>query len=193
MGGDTSNIEHNPWLAQIHVHGEFYCGASIISAEFILTAAHCVPSLDPQAYKVAVGLSNMHDSRIKDHRDNFPLREVDQVYVHPDYIDHPRYGSPNDIALLKLKSPLELDESLPAICLPDPDETAESFESQVCKLAGWGATEYNKFTSIVRQLDSFVINETRCTAYLTNSVDYWGRRYNLNIYGNCREDLWCEY
>ena len=31
-----------PWMVELHLHGNFYCGGNIVDPQWILTAAHCL-------------------------------------------------------------------------------------------------------------------------------------------------------
>ena len=88
-----------------HTH---FCGGSIISSSWILTAAHCVYNLHPSDIMVHAGSNNLRHST--------QWRSVAQIISHPMFnslTDH------NDIALIQLSSPLNMRGSnLAKICLP---------------------------------------------------------------------------
>lgn len=42
--GEEAAIGEFPWQAALHVGQSFHCGGSILSDQYILTAAHCVSS-----------------------------------------------------------------------------------------------------------------------------------------------------
>lgn len=42
IGGQYIDIVDVPWQVSLHKHDGHYCGASIISNNWLLTAAHCV-------------------------------------------------------------------------------------------------------------------------------------------------------
>lgn len=47
MGGKPTTIERFPWQLSLRINGNHRCGASIISANRALSAAHCYrPNLD---------------------------------------------------------------------------------------------------------------------------------------------------
>jgi hypothetical protein len=64
-------------------------------------------------------------------------------------IQHQAYGftdtSPNDIAMLSLDKPLELNDHVKPVCLPEIDESFA--EHPDCWVTGWGQT-YCKYFKI---------------------------------------------
>ncbi|NXQ28684.1 PRS55 protease, partial [Alaudala cheleensis] len=96
-----------PWLVSIQSHGKHICGGTIISALWILTAAHCFADKLPPDLTVAVGGVNL----------SVPLEEhsPDSLILHEEF-----NGSSlqNDIALILLSNPIEFSQEKVPICLP---------------------------------------------------------------------------
>ena len=42
VGGQETEVNQYPWMAQLLYSGRFYCGASLINTKYLLTASHCV-------------------------------------------------------------------------------------------------------------------------------------------------------
>lgn len=42
VGGLPTGVNRYPWVARLVYDGKFHCGASLISNDYVLTAAHCV-------------------------------------------------------------------------------------------------------------------------------------------------------
>ncbi|NWH88265.1 PRS55 protease, partial [Aegithalos caudatus] len=97
----------SPWLVSIQSHGKHICGGSIISALWILTAAHCFAEQLPPDLTVAVGGV---DPRL-------PLEEhnPDSLILHEEFN---RSSLQNDIALILLSNPIEFSKEKVPICLP---------------------------------------------------------------------------
>lgn len=151
IGGANAAIEDVPWQVflaygfdysnggEIDFNGEnpfvyqFFCGGSIIGAQWIVTAAHCV-EFDSRPYLyVAAGVDNNKGLW----RESF--HQVSQIYVHPAY----DYVIDNDIALLKLSEPIDLDGVPDAIELPSevPDSWPAAGTPGV--ISGWGVSQFN--------------------------------------------------
>ncbi|NXA87143.1 PRS55 protease, partial [Melanocharis versteri] len=115
-----------PWLVSIQSQGKHICGGTIISALWILTAAHCFAEELPPDLTVAVGGVDL----------SLPLEEhnPDSLILHEEFN---RTSLQNDIALILLSSPIEFSKEKIPICLPfvrDLDTW------QHCWAAGWENT-----------------------------------------------------
>ena len=88
--------------------------------------------------------------------------EIDSIIIHPDYA--PSSSSSyieSDIALLKLKAPLDLDKYVPA-CLPEWNRT---FVGMTAWIYGWGrfiGRRRGPLSNILRQTTGQVISEQIC-------------------------------
>ena len=67
-------------------------------------------------------------------------RGISRVISHPDYIDG---GFREDIAMLKLTTPVEFTDYVRPACLATSDNEEEDYGATNCSVAGWGATSYN--------------------------------------------------
>uniref|UniRef100_A0A670YW96 Transmembrane serine protease 3 n=1 Tax=Pseudonaja textilis TaxID=8673 RepID=A0A670YW96_PSETE len=136
VGGNVSLPQQWPWQASLQFQGYHLCGGSVITRRWIVTAAHCVYDLYlPGAWSVHVGLVILEESPVNPHL-------VDKIIYHKNY--KPKTMK-NDIALIKLATPLALNGLIEPICLPNFGEHFP--EGKMCWISGWGATEEGGDTS----------------------------------------------
>ena len=57
VGGRACIVSRWPWQVALIANGEQVCGGSLVTPDWIVTAAHCVHKTpDPSAYTVVVGM-----------------------------------------------------------------------------------------------------------------------------------------
>ena len=107
---------------------QFFCGGTVITADWIVTAAHCTKPYALDEIRVVLG---EHDNSISG-EETIPrlVREVSKIINHPDY---DAVTINNDIALIKVAQPIDLSVYTPA-CLP---VDGESFVGQNAWVYGW--------------------------------------------------------
>merc|ERR1712062_838401 len=115
-----------PWqvsMRQCQSGGCHYCGGTVLDAKTILTAAHCQVSTN---HYIMVGKTNRNEGQ------NVAIANVINSNWNQQTMD-------NDIAIVKLATPLTLGGDVQAICLPsagfNPDVGAE------CFVSGWGTLQ----------------------------------------------------
>ncbi|XP_057305177.1 chymotrypsinogen B-like [Hydractinia symbiolongicarpus] len=140
-----------PWQVALHASGRFMCGGSLVAANWIVTAAHCVVGRQARHFTVVLGLHNRSHKALPD--DTY---QVTRVIVHSGY----RYKS-NDIAVLKLKRPVMMKNNIQRVCLPEQDQPP--VDGTTCYITGWGKTKHpGGASTILQQAPLNTVNETAC-------------------------------
>uniref|UniRef100_A0A5S6Q8N3 Peptidase S1 domain-containing protein n=1 Tax=Trichuris muris TaxID=70415 RepID=A0A5S6Q8N3_TRIMR len=139
VGGTNAAQGSQPWTIALMYKGRFFCGGSLVSDRFVVTAAHCVANarLQPTDLEVAYGNNEWNKGR---------RIKVAKATIHPLFRTSRRPSY--DAALLKLAgSTNQSGESITPICLP---ESAPAV-GQECYVAGWGRIGEDKSVSSTLQ------------------------------------------
>lgn len=134
VGGESIDITDAPYQVSLFSAGTFLCGGSIISENYIITAGHCAVY---GAYSVNAGSSHT--------RKGGSYHYVKKVVVHEKY-GTSKDGLPiNDIALMEVYPPFELDETRKAVPLVNKGKLLTPGLHGM--ISGWGALYEGGYSS----------------------------------------------
>ncbi|CRL05275.1 CLUMA_CG018249, isoform A [Clunio marinus] len=135
VGGSETHPNEYPWVAGLFKQNKLYCGATVISNKYLLTAAHCVSSFEPREIRAFVGGHNIS-------RDYTEIKRIKKIIPHENF---DIFTFNNDIALLELDTPLFYSSRVAPACLPSGEQ--EDFTDQLTLVAGWGRVSERSQTS----------------------------------------------
>jgi len=181
-----------PWIAAVTVTGNdtfFRCAASLISDEWLLTAAHCFYGM-PSGFQLSA-LFGAYNLSADDQQLTIP---IDTIIIHENY-NESEYGY-NDLALLKLRRPITGRDSTCAqpIALPVPAESipaANESQVDVCKILGWGKTDggADSISEVLTEKFVDVLTNKECQDLWSKSLFTSQTIYLENICANSFDKL----
>ncbi|XP_037030140.1 serine protease Hayan-like isoform X2 [Bradysia coprophila] len=143
LGGVPTSLGEFPHMAALgfpsqefgRFEFDFNCGGSVISENYILTAAHCVTDRNlPTVVKTGKITLLTND-------DGVPgvTSTIAEIITHPDYRPSRRY---DDIALIRVSSPIPFGDNIRPACLRSNISDVEPNVQLI--VTGWGRTSIEK-------------------------------------------------
>ena len=162
VGGDPAPVDRWPWMAQLavddpSVSGYLLCGASQLSPEWLVTAAHCMEYLDgspAEANRTFVFIGDTDRNNVP--QNGIPVR---QILLHRQYQNLNR-----DLALLRIDP--RSNTLWPSIISNDgfnalEQRTTSALDESVTAL-GWGDTGNGNLSNVLREVQLDYIPQQRC-------------------------------
>jgi len=133
VGGKVADVNEWPWQAMLRSKkGYQFCGGSLISPNYVLTAAHCVNGAAASSIFIRMGAHYRLSGSVGTEQDV----DITEIIVHENY-------NPNtyrhDIALLRLAQPVLIGQGVDTVCLPDTNYPLPLDDpGKKCYITGWG-------------------------------------------------------
>jgi trypsin len=172
--GKPASISDYPWMASVQRGGGQWCGGTVITSRWILTAAHCVvdtskqglPPFSVSGFTVVTGRTKLSSA-------GGQVRGVTSAIAHPGFQGE---GSGNDAALLYLDAPI----TAPRITLSTSAYDFLERSGTAVRATGWGDTTGVGLLSSdsLRQVDLKVVSDHAC-----------GKKYTMDTTKVCAKGL----
>ncbi|KAE8741285.1 hypothetical protein FOCC_FOCC013207 [Frankliniella occidentalis] len=155
VGGRPTGVNRYPWVVRLVYDGQFHCGGSLLNGDFVLTAAHCVRRLKRSKIRVILG---DHDQYVTSDAPAI-MRAVSLVIRHRNF-DVNSYN--HDIALLKLRKPVQFTKRIRPVCLPQAGLDPAGHMGTV---VGWGRTEEGgQLPAVIQEVQVPILTLAECRA-----------------------------
>ncbi|OCT73258.1 transmembrane protease serine 3 isoform X1 [Xenopus laevis] len=152
VGGTNSSLGSWPWQVSLRWDGRHMCGGSIISSQWVMSAAHCF---------VLNGFLTV--SRWKIHAGSISLSSGIAYSVRNIYYNglYSLETNDYDVALLKTSAPMSFSETMRPVCLPRAYQQFQS--SGNCWIIGWGhLTEGGQLSLVLKEAKVQLISSQIC-------------------------------
>lgn len=137
INGNNAGKNSWPWMVSLRIFyrnsnsfSGHFCGGSLIDAQTVLTAAHCVVDHElKNDIAVVIGINSIKE----------PLTTFNTFFVSK-IISHQNYNASlikNDVALIRLSKPVPFSEKVYPVCLPPSSVPANFVYNKEVILIGW--------------------------------------------------------
>lgn len=139
--GTVTNVTNRPYQVSVTPSTELaggWCGGTLISSTWILTAAHCVEGYSASQMRVRAGINDLTTSTGQ-------LRTAAQIVRHPSY-NSSTYAY--DIALIRVGTAFTLGSTVATAALPNnTTESVLDVNGKYATVSGWGKTETGAYSN----------------------------------------------
>ncbi|KAJ1521310.1 hypothetical protein ONE63_002988 [Megalurothrips usitatus] len=164
VGGEVADIKSVPYQVSVELNSAHHCGGSVLSAAWVLTAAHCVYGAQLRALQVRAGTDK--------------LQLGGSVHAARAAVPHPKYVSGLwdwDVAVLQVATPLSFSAAVKAVRLPAAGREPQTNSPVVA--SGWGLTAAAvgapaapALPTQLRKVTVRVIGRSACTGIYTKAL-----------------------
>uniref|UniRef100_A0A667Y5U3 Transmembrane serine protease 4a n=1 Tax=Myripristis murdjan TaxID=586833 RepID=A0A667Y5U3_9TELE len=153
VGGTDAVIEDWPWQVSLQQNGQHTCGGSLVSPNWVVTAAHCFSGSKKELsrWRVVSGRTYMG---------TLGGSYVDRILLNADYN---AARNDYDIAMIRLSSPITVGASRKPVCLPPKALGLAAGASLV--VTGWGyLEEQGKISPSLQKASVPLIDSAKCSS-----------------------------
>lgn len=150
----------------------YACGLTILTEQFVVTAAHCTIDIiekrriPADRLYIKVGITNLDapDRHVQQHN-------IDRIIRHEGYNED---TFEDDIALLKLYTDIEYNSFVQPICLWQGDTKLSAIVSKVGHIVGWGLDENYGLPKNLNEATMPIVSKKEC---IESDRDHYSKFY----------------
>lgn len=163
VGGYPAQVGDWGWQIGLNFFGSHSCGGSLLNSEWVITAAHCLHGFgSPSYFSITLG-----------YHDRFTPNQWSTTRKASKLILHEKYSTrtfDNDIALIKLSSPVTYSKYIVPACIPTVFN--KDYSGQDSWSTGWGTTSFGgSLSRVLLEVVLPVLSDARCyEKYKANSA-----------------------
>uniref|UniRef100_A0A672RK72 Zgc:55888 n=1 Tax=Sinocyclocheilus grahami TaxID=75366 RepID=A0A672RK72_SINGR len=156
IGGQEAWAHSWPWQVSLQYSEMPACGGAILDLRWVITACHCFKRYKKASlWKAVAGMHNLENMNESCHQ----TVEVENIISHKGYNQK---TNENDIALVKLQSPLLFNECVRPVGILNNDLSPR----KTCTVTGWGAIRENgPRASGLQEVNVTVFEPQTCNKY----------------------------
>ncbi|XP_078508726.1 transmembrane protease serine 9-like [Lissotriton helveticus] len=166
VGGQDAQEGSWPWQISLEKNGNHICGGSLITNQWVVSAAHCFSRpIYSSSYVVRMGAYQLSSNSYNEVRSN-----VINIWVNWNYTST---GTPGDIALLELESPVTFTDYIQPVCLPSA--SIQLPVGMSCVVTGWGAIREGvslPYPRTLQEVEVPIVDQQVCNSLYGNSILY---------------------
>ncbi|KAJ8263894.1 hypothetical protein GJAV_G00142810 [Gymnothorax javanicus] len=157
VGGLDASEGEWPWQVSLQAFGDHICGGTLISSQWVVSAAHCFH--DDRLYAPRLWTAYLGKLWQNGTSETEEAIRVSEILLHQ-YYDHESHDY--DLALLRLEKPVSARTLAQPACLPARTHLLEP--GLLCWVTGWGALkEGGHGSKILQKLAVPLLSEDVCT------------------------------
>ncbi|XP_039966421.1 trypsin-4-like [Bactrocera tryoni] len=154
VNGKEGRIEDFPYQVSLRRYSIHVCGGSVIDAEWVVTAAHCIEAFEkqPRVYSLRIGSSNRGKGG--------EVVSISKIYKHPLY----NSGTMNfDVALLRTQKNRLRGEFVHPIKLPSQNTLI--MDNNEAVVSGWGhmSSSEHVLSELLKYTTVKIVNQQKCS------------------------------